>query len=161
MEAQTPTRRSTPIGLYLLLPVAGILYLLLLQSALRPSPGGEAAFSAAFESYFIVAGLWITLIVMMLVAVDSGAMPRWCSLLAVVLVPLSGVAAFVAVDMCSRNMRWAVVFPALAAPLIAFYATWSRTPRLLAGLPAQSMSLATWGAILILSIAPLLLAGWL
>jgi hypothetical protein len=161
LAAQAPTRRSAPIGLYLLLPVAGILYVLLLQNALRPFPGGEGAFSGAFEAFFIVAGLWITLIVMMLVAVDSGAMPRWCSLLATVLVPLSGVAAFVAVDMCSRNMRWAVIFPALAAPLIAFYATWSRSHWLLARLPAQSTSLATWGAILILSVAPLLLANWL
>jgi hypothetical protein len=161
VDARYQRSRSAPIGLFLLLPVAGVLYVLLLQNAWRPFQGGEAGIGDAFEGFFLVSGLWITLIVMMLVAVDSGAMPRWCSILAAILVPLSGVAAFVAVDMCSRNMRWAILFPGLLAPLIAFYAIWTRSPWLLARLPAQSTSLAAWGAILLLSIAPLLLANWL
>lgn len=161
MNPQGPAQPPKPIGLYLLLPIAGVLYILLLQNGLSPVAGGEGAIASAYEALFVVAALWITLIVMMLVAVDSGAMPRWCSFLAAVLVPLSGVAAFVAIDMCSRNMRWAIVFPAFLAPLIAFYALWTRTPRLLARLPAQSTSVSTWGAIFVLSMAPLLLANWL
>jgi hypothetical protein len=161
VDARYQRTRSAPVGLFLLLPIAGVLYVLLLQNASGPFQGGEAGIDDAFGAFFLVSGLWITLIVMMLVAVDSGAMPRWCSILAVILVPLSGVAAFVAVDMCSRNVRWAILFPALLAPLIAFYAIWSRSPRLLRRLPAQSTSLAAWGAILVLSIVPLLLANWL
>jgi hypothetical protein len=42
----------------------------------------------------------------------------------------------------------------LLPPLIALYAVWARLPALHAALPAEIVNVATWGAILILTIAP-------
>ena len=75
------------------------------------------------------------------------------------LVPASGVANFTAVDMCSRHMPWAIVFPLLLAPLIAFYALWAGWPRLHAALPAERTSVAVWASIFVLSVATFVLAA--
>lgn len=80
-------------------------------------------------------------------------------MLAVILVPLSGVATFAAIDMCSRDMRWAIVFPAVLPLLIVFYALWARLPRLQALLPAERTSVAIWASVFFLSIASLALAA--
>jgi hypothetical protein len=89
-----------------------------------------------------------------------GEMPRWAAILACVVHPLSGIGALVAIDMMSRHAVWALLFPALLPPLVAFYAIWARFPRLHARLPARITSAVVWGAILILSIAPLPMAYW-
>jgi hypothetical protein len=87
-----------------------------------------------------------------------GEMPLWVAIVAIVLQPLSGVATIVAIDMCSREVEWGIIFPVLLPPLIAFYATWARLPRLRRLMTAPAISAAVWGAILILSVAPLCLA---
>ena len=103
MSMPSPTQRSWPIGLLLLLSVAGVLYVLMLANALyEPSGGGEARMSAAFEGLFLGAGLWIVLAIMIVVGAVMGSMPGWAGALAGILVPVSGVANFTAVDMCSR-----------------------------------------------------------
>ena len=76
------------------------------------------------------------------------------------LVPLSGVAAFVAIDMCSRHIQWAIAFPTTLPPLIAAYAMWARLPRLRALFPSYAISLATWVMVFVVSIAPLMLASY-
>jgi hypothetical protein len=156
----SPTQRSRPIGLLLLLAVAGVLYVLMLANALyQPSGGGEAGIEAAIEGLFLTAGLWIVLAIMIVVGAVTGAMPGWAGGLAGILVPASGVANFTAVDMCSRHMPWAIVVPALLAPLIAFYAFWARLPRLQAALPAERTSVAVWASIFVLSVATFVLAA--
>lgn len=87
-----------------------------------------------------------------------GRMPRWAAVAAVFLLPLSGVAAFVAVDMCSRHIGWAIVFPALLPALIALYAIWARFPQLHERLPEATTSAAAWSAVL--ALAPLVLAAY-
>jgi hypothetical protein len=51
-----------------------------------------------------------------------GEMSRWSAIVAVMLVPLSGVAASVAIDRCSRHIQCAIAFPATLPLLIAAYA---------------------------------------
>jgi hypothetical protein len=93
MSMPSPTQRSRPIGLVLLLAVAGVLYVLMLANAsYHPSGGGEAGIAAAIEALFLTAGLWIVLSAVM------GAMPGWTGGLAGVLIPVSEVANFTAVD---------------------------------------------------------------
>ena len=121
--------------------------------------GGEDAMANAFEALFVTAGLWILLAVMVIVAGVMGAMPRWAAIVAVFLVPFSGVAAFVAIDMCSRNMPAAAVFPALLPLVVAGYVYWMRSKRLHERLPPQQASLLAWGAVLALSVLPMLLAA--
>jgi hypothetical protein len=144
----------------LLLAAACGLYVAMLARAAAPLGGGEAAMADALASLFLTFGLWIVLALMLLNGGLMGEMPRWSAILAVFLVPLSGVAAFVAIDMCSRHMQWAIIFPATLPPLIASYAMWARLHRLRALLPSLATSAATWGLILALSIAPLILASY-
>ena len=139
--------------------VAAVLYVLMMVSALTPMGGGEAAFSDAYAAFLIIIGLWIVLAVMLVVGGVMGTMPHWAGWLAVPLLPLSGVAAFAAIDMCSRNMRGAVVFPAALALIIAFYAYWARSTHLHATLPARQVSGMVWGAVFFLSVLALLAAA--
>ena len=154
------TRRSWPIGLLVLLAVAVVLYFLMLVNALSlPSGGGESSLAAAFEALFLTTALWIVLAVMTVVGGVMGSMPRWAGWLAGILVPVSAIANFTAVDMCSRHMPWAIVFSVLMPALIAFYAFWARMPRLQARLPAERTSVAVWASIFVLSVAAFVLAA--
>ena len=103
--------------------------------------------------------LSIALAVLLIAAGVSGAMPRWVMFAALFLVPFSGVAAFVAIDMCSRHIKWAIVFPVVLPLLIAAYALWARLPQLRAAIPAGPMSATVWALVLVLSGAALLTAS--
>lgn len=155
-----PLRAAAPLGLFLLFAVATALYLLLLVNGVGPINCGAPAFGDAFAALFLTVGLWLVLAAMLVVAAIPGAMPRWAAILAFVVTPLSGIAAFIAIDMVSRCIFWAIVFPAALPPLLAFYALWARLPRLHATLPAQQTSLAIWGVVVGLTAAPLVLANW-
>ena len=155
----TPSERSRPLGLLLLLPVALVLYGLLLANAVnQPAGGGESGIAAALAGLFLTVGLWIVLAVMLVVAGITGSMPRWVGFLALVLVPMSGVAAFTALDMCSRHMPWALLFLVLLPVLIVFYAFWARLPALRARF-GEPTSAAVWGSVFALSIAAFALAA--
>jgi hypothetical protein len=159
MPMPSPPQRSWPIGLLVLLAVAGVLYGLMLANALYQPSGGEAGIEAAIEGLFLTAGLWIVLVIMIVVGAVMGSMPGWAGGLAGILLPASGVANFTAVDMCSRHMSWAIVVPVLLAPLIAFYAFWAGWPKLHAALPAERTSVAVWASIFVLSVATFVLAA--
>jgi hypothetical protein len=144
-----------------LLALAGVLYciLMLINASSRPAGGGEASIAAALEALYLAAALWLVLVCMLIVGGVGGSMPRWAAWLAGILVPASGVANFIAVDMCSRHMPWAIVILLLLAPLLAFYALWARLPWLHAKLPAERTSVAAWGAVFVLSMASFMLAA--
>jgi hypothetical protein len=160
MSTNSPPQRSVPIVAFLLVAVACGLYIAILVNAATPLGRGEAAFSDAVASLFLTVALWIVLALLLVNGGLMGEMPRWSAIVAVMLVPLSGVAAFVAIDMCSRHMQWAIAFPATLPLLIAAYAMWARLPRLHALLPSSAISLATWIVVFVLSIAPLILASY-
>jgi len=69
----------------------------------------------------------------------------------VLLVPLSGVAAIVAIDMCSRHIKWAVIGPVLLPLLIASYSTRVRFAKLQAVFPGNGFDISIWGVIAVLS----------
>ncbi len=156
----TPPQRSAPIGALLLLVVTCGFYIAMLASAATPMGTGEAAMSDAIASFFLTVGLWVALALLLVNGGLMGEMPRWSAILAVFVVPLSGVAAFTAIDMCSRHLRWAIIFPAALPLLIACYAMWVRLPRLRAWLPSPATGVAVWALIVALSIAPLILAAY-
>ena len=159
-ESPSQAPRSLPVGLLLLLPIAVILYLLMLGNAVQqPDGGGESRIEAAYEALFVTAGLWIVLGILLIVAGITGSMPRWAALLAVILVPMAAIACFTALDMGSRHMEWAVVIAALLPALVVFYALWARLPRLHAALRAEPVSVAVWAAIFFVSAVTFVLAA--
>ncbi len=151
--------RDRPIGLLILLLVAAALYVLMLVSAAEPLAQGDAVVGQAIASVAVTFFLWVVLAIMLIAGGIGGAMPRWAAFLAVVLVPMSGVAAVVAIDMCSRHMPAAILFPAVLPVLIAFYAFWARLTRWHARWPPQPTSTAIWASVFVLSILTFMLAA--
>ena len=140
--------------------LAAPLYIFMLVDALSvPGAVGDARMGEAFEALLVTAGLWLVLAAMVIAGGIMGSMPRWAAVAAVLLLPLSGIAAFVAIDMCSRNMRWAAAFPALLPLVIASCAYWARSKRLHEVLPPRQASLLGWGAVVVLSLLPMMLAA--
>src|ERR1700704_1396582 len=76
MPMPSPPQRSWPIGLLVLLAVAGVLYgLMLANASYNPSGGGEASLEAALEGLFLTAALWIVLAIMIVVGASTGRVP--------------------------------------------------------------------------------------
>jgi hypothetical protein len=116
------------------------------------SGGGEERISQAFGAFFLTLWLWIVLALLLVVGGIMGRMPRWVAISAIFLHPLSGVAAFVALDAVSRNVSAAILFVALSPPLIAGYALWARLPQLHEAYPARAVSIAAWVAVAALTV---------
>ena len=153
-------RPGAPWGFLIALAIAAVLFVIVLGiGANTTSGGGEAAFGEGLQAFFAVVALWIALAILLLIGGLMGQMPGRAALAAVVLTPVSGIAAFVAIDMCSRHMRWAVLSIAILGLLIAFYACWARMVSLRAKMPdATRVSVAVWGGVAVVS-AVTFLAG--
>ena len=150
--------QSMPIGTLLLLGLACVIDVTLLVTATAPSQGGEAAFGEGIQALFLTFGLWVVLAILLLVGGVMGRMPRWAAVAWLFLIPLAGVADFVAIDMCSRRIMGAIVFPFLLPVLVALYAMWARLPRFHVPFPPTETSVCACGAVFVLSVTPLILA---
>jgi hypothetical protein len=151
-----------------LLVLACLLYLAMMM-CIAPSPAhppiesGEHAVERGLDELFrglvrgvLIVSLWIVLAILVFRrGGNSQKMPTLALAAAVILLPLSGVAAIYATDLYASYAGWAIVVPALLPPLIALYAMWARLAVLHAALPANIINAAAWGAILILTFAPL------
>ncbi len=153
MTVPSQALRTRPIALIVLLAIACVPYVLMLVSAATPMSSGDASVGEAIAALFFILALWVVLAIMLVVGGVTGAMPRWAAIVAVVLVPTSGVAATVALDMCSRHMPWAIVFDIALPALIAFYAFWAGMPQLHARFQPQRVSTAVWTTIFLLCVA--------
>ena len=145
--------RAAPFGMIALLALAAALYVALLVASAAPLEGGEAAYSQAWGALLLTFWLWVVLALALAVGAVMGRMPRGAGIAALLLHPISGVAAFVALDAVSRHIQGALGIVALLPPLIAFYALWTRLPSLRASAPAGVVSAAVWGAVALLSAA--------
>ena len=159
MSTDFPPQRSVPFGTIMVLAITFALYAAMLSSISFSAGGGDAAFGKAIASLFFTVGLWIALAVLLAVGGLMGKMPRSAAIVAVFAIPLAGVATFVAIDMCSRHIKWAVAFPIVLPLLVALYALWARVPRFRVAVAATPMSIGVWGLVLVLSAAALLAAS--
>lgn len=159
MSAELEQRRSVPFGTIVVLAIACALYLAMLSSISFSAGRGDASFGEAIASFLFTVGVWVALAVLLIVGGVMGEMPRWSAMIAVILLPLAGVATFVAIDMCSRHIKWAVAFPIVLPLLVALYALWARTPKFRAAVAATPMSIGVWGLVFVLSAAALLAAS--
>ena len=155
MPAWSEKLRSAPYGAIALLAVAIGLYVAVLANSVPASGGGEERISQAYAAFFLTLWLWIVLALLLLVGGIMGQMPRWAAISAIFLHPLAGLVAFVALDAVSRHVGGAILFVALLPILIAGYALWARLPQLHAAYPPRQVSIATWSAVLLLSILAL------
>jgi hypothetical protein len=156
---EQPPQIAFPFGTVLLLAAVFALYVAMLGTISFSTGIGDSSFGQAIASLFFTVGLWIALILLLVNGALMGEMPRWVRFAAVFLVPLSAVATFTAIDMCSRHMKWAIVFPLVLPLLIALYALWARTPKLRATIAIEPMSAGVWALVLVLSGAALLTAS--
>jgi hypothetical protein len=147
MPAWSAKLRNAPFGMMALLALAIGLYVAVLANAVPPSGGGEERISQAFGAFFLTLWLWIVLALLLVVGGIMGRMPRWVAISAIFLHPLSGLAAFVALDAVSRHVSGAMIFVVLLPPLIAGYALWARLPQLHEAYPERDVSLAVWVAV--------------
>jgi len=152
-------QRSIPFGTILLLAVTCGFYVAMLGSISFSTGVGDASFGQALASLFFTMGCWIALAVLLIAAGLMGEMPRWVRFVAVFLLPLAGIATFTAIDMCSRHIKWAIVFPIVLPLLVAVYAVWARFPACRAAIPIEPMSAAVWALVLVLAGAALLTAS--
>jgi hypothetical protein len=156
---EQPPQRAFPFGTVLLLAAVSALYVSMLGTISFSTGIGDASFGQAIASLFFTLGLWIALVLLLITGAVMGEMPRWVVFVSVFLVPLSGVAAFTAIDMCSRHIKWAIVFPVVLPLLIAGYALWARVLKLRAVISIEHMSATVWALVLVLSGAALLAAS--
>lgn len=140
--------------------IAAVLLVMLVGNALyKPAGGGEALMAQAFQMVFIAFALWVALVGMLVLGGVMGGMPRWVGWLAIVLVPMAGIANVTAVDMCGRHMEWAVVVVVALPMLIAFYAFWARL-RFKSAPPDERTSTAVWGAVFVISALTFVIAAY-
>jgi hypothetical protein len=147
---------TATIVMFLLFGLACFLYLVLLASTYdaHTSDAAGRGLAAAYAALF-GGGLWIVLAIMLALGAARGAMPGWAAAAAVVLLPLSGLAAIEAAGLTDGSRGWSFWLVALAPPLIAFYALWAKLLVLHRALPPTPTSAVIWGTILLLTIVPL------
>jgi hypothetical protein len=152
MTAWSSKLRSAPCGALTLLAVAAVLYIALIAN-MAPTTGGEDRISQAYGGFLLtLLLLWIVLALLLIVGGLMGRMPRAAAISALALHPLSGVAAFVALDAVSRNIGGARLFVVLLPPLTAGYALWARLPQLHEAYPPRPVSVSVWSAVALLTL---------
>jgi hypothetical protein len=159
MTVPSTSLHKRPIVLLVLLAVALVPCVLMLIRAATPMSSGDAVVGEAIAALFLTVALWVLVAIMLVVGGVTGAMPRGAAVVAVLLVPASGVATVVALDMCSRHMQWAIVFAIVLPALVVFYAFWAGMPQLHGRFTPQRTSTLVWATIFLLCVATFALAA--
>ena len=125
-------------------------------STLNSSDPAGNALSSAYGA-FMVLGLWVLLAILLVIGAVKGDMPGWSKAAAVILVPASGAATLVAMNLMSGHpdVKWPLVVPVLAPLLLISFALWSYFPAIRSILPSGAAGAITWGSVLLLSLLPL------
>jgi hypothetical protein len=155
--AAQPTR--APIGTFVLLAVAAFLYLGMLGSlsGLNETDAMGRGMALGFGAIFGVA-LWLVLAVLLLVAAINGAMPAIGKIGAALALPLSAIAASVAIGLYGDGAVWAFAVPLLLPPLIMAYALWARLPSLQTRLPPLPTTAILGGLVMTLTLLSFLVS---
>jgi hypothetical protein len=146
------------VGTIILIVLAAVLYVAMLSTVSFSAGGGDAAMGEAIASFFFTVALWIVLALLVGAAAIMGDVPRRIVVISAVLVPLAGVTTFVAIDMCSLHIKWAVIGPVLLPLLVVSYAAVARFAKLRAAFPGNGFNIAIWSAVAGLSLVLLLAA---
>lgn len=157
-----PTQSTTPgfpWGTTVLLLLAALLYLAFLGNLLG-ARGSDAAGRGMAMGFAAILGflLWLVIAALFAVAVLRGRMPSYGIAVALAFVPLSAIAAASAAGFYSEGRSaWAAV-PLLLPPLLVLYSLWARFVGWQDALPPVPAAVVLGGAIVALTIPPLVLA---
>jgi hypothetical protein len=154
-----PARASTgAVVLSVILSLVILLVWIAEVATLADLGHSDAAGNAMAEGFAAIEIilLWALLSALVIVAALQGTMPWPAIAAAIILIPASGYAAAVALDLLSdRTMRpflWPIVTPALVPPIVVAFCFWTLVPSLRTAIPAVAASAIAWGAILVLCI---------
>jgi hypothetical protein len=153
-------RPRPPVGTFILLGLAGILYALMLAN-LVDIGSTDAAGRGLDRAFAALAGLllWILLAILLIVGGVKGYMPVLAAMVAAILLPVSAVGAVAAAELYERQGGWPILVLAVLPPAFAFYALWARMPQLHKSFPPPSTS-AVVGLAVVLMTAGSLAAKW-
>jgi hypothetical protein len=156
----TPTTSpGFPWGMTILFVLAVLLYGPFITNILT-ARSSDAAGRGMSLGFAVIQGLvlWIVLASMFAVAILRGAMPSYATAAAIVFLPLSAIAAASAMGLYNdRYGDWLAVVPALLPLLLALYAFWARMVGWHDTLPPVPTTAILGGAIVVLTIMPLVL----
>jgi len=156
MSTEEPSPRSVPIGAIVVLVFAVFIYIGMV-ACLSDLHGSDAAGRGLTAAFAILFGfvLWILLSILLILGAINGAMPFWAAISAAILLPLSAIAAAIALDLQEQRITWLLIVPIGLPPVIAAYAMWARVTALHRLLPPTGTSAALLGAMLVLVLAPM------
>jgi hypothetical protein len=149
-----------PYGAIALFVLALVLYAGCLANVLG-SRGTDAAGRGMALGFAAIIGLvlWIVLASLFVLAYANGRLPVWAAAAAVVLLPLSAIAAVSAMGLAEERGRWLMAAPILLPLLLALYGLWARLSGWHAIFPVVPTSIVLGGAIVLLTAVPLALAA--
>lgn len=147
------------MGTIILMVLASLLYVAMLSTVSFSAGGGDAAMGEAIASFLFTVALWIVLALLVGAAAIMGEMPRRIVVISALLLPLAGVTTFVAIDACSRHIKWAVIGPVLLPLLVMSFATVARFAKLRAAFHGNRFNIAVCNSIAVLSLVLLVAAA--
>ena len=152
-------RRLPPIGALIVLALAMVCYIGMMGNISDLQDGNTDAMgrglAASFALILLIAE-WVLLAILMLIGGINGAIPVWSAMSGLILVPVSGVMAGIALFLVDRGgSPLYQLVPGLLAPVLAGYALWARFPAVQRLMPPLATSLLAWLAVAILAAAPL------
>jgi hypothetical protein len=159
-SAATDRDGSLPFGTAVLLVLAALLYCTMLGSLIGFPEAGVAGGGAAL-AFAAISGvaLWLVLALLMTIAAIVGRMTPILRAAAAGLLPLSAIAASVAIDLYGgRGNAWALAVPVLLPPMIAAYAMWVVLPGQRGMLTERWTTSVLGGGIVLFTLAPLVVA---
>jgi hypothetical protein len=157
--ADQPSPHAFPWGTTILLFIAAFLYVAFIANLLG-SRGSDAAGRGMALGFAAIAGLilWVVLATLFAVAFFNGRMPGYATAAAIVLVPLSAIAAAAAAGLYSeRHGDWLIAVPLLLPPLLALYGLWARLSAWHGTFEPGPTTALLGGAIVVLTVVPLVL----
>jgi len=154
------SRAGPPIGTIIGLVVAAFLYAAMIGS-IADAPNEDAFGRSLALAYGAALGLVLVIVlaILLLVAAVNGSMSLWGKIGALILLPLAMVTMWMAGDAYGKGDRSAFLIPALLPPLFLLYALRARVPSLRRMVGEGVANVVLGGAIVLLTVAPLVRAA--
>ncbi len=163
MASEPPRPQSPPVGSFLLLGAAVLLYIPWLMAILAAPPWSERGSASPEarigEGWAILTALlfgiplWLALGGLVLLAWRKSFAPRGWAVASGIVYPLAVIATFGAVQTyLAWPGGWSILVPALLPPLLALYGIWVRVPALAAG-PMRSIPAVALGGVALVAFA--------